>query len=380
MRFICLCLIALIAALLNLSGASPAYAAEPGPPTATIAKGLRDARALAVLPDGGFLVAEREGRLVFIAGDGRTATAINGLPNDIMRYGQGGLLDLALDPAFAQNRRIYLSYTRGNTAASTVTVIAATLQGNFLAAPTVIFESWPAMPGTNRFGGRMAIVQDPQSYASLFIALGDRGESGEAQDLRNDLGKIVRVTTNGAIPFDNPYPSKDKPRIREREARPEIFAYGVRDPRGLAVEPQTGLVWFIDADRLGRDDLNILVPERNYGWSRVSRTLTPNKTVPGTLSGRIETDPVVSWRPEGDLRGLAFYAGSLHPAWNGALMAVSNAKSELRVAKIIGQTLGRRTDYFDLPLNDVRVTPSGEIYLLTGERDGRLLRILPAAR
>ena len=195
---------------------------------------------IAFLPDNSILVTERPGRLQLIQ-PGSVAREVAGLP-PILKKDLAGLLDVAIDPGFAENRIVYLSYVHGTAAASTIRVLRAKLDGNrMLVDPHVIFESYPATRSAEQLGGRIAITSD----GYLFLTLGDRWKPERAQDLSDHAGSIVRIRTDGSIPKDNPFVSMPG-------ARPEIWSYGHRNPQGLAIDARTGRLWSHEHGPMGR--------------------------------------------------------------------------------------------------------------------------------
>ena len=210
--------------------------------------------AVARLPDGSFLVTERPGRLQHVRPQADT-NPVSGTP-PVLYLGHGGLLDVALDPEFAENGIIYLSFLQGEELASTVKVLRARFDAEQerLVHQQVIFEGSPG-PRPEMLGGRMALTGD----GYLFLALGDRWDTASAQDLPNTAGSIVRIKTDGSVPVDNPFRGTPG-------ARPEIWSYGHRNPQGLAFDRATGELWSDEHGPQGGDELNLIVRGGNYGW------------------------------------------------------------------------------------------------------------------
>jgi glucose/arabinose dehydrogenase len=209
---------------------------------------------IAFLPDGSMLVTERAGRLQLVA-PGAAAREVMGVP-PVLYQGTAGLLDVVIDPGFAKNGIVYLSYVHGTKASSTLRVLKVKLNGprKALVKGTVIFESTPA-PKTEHYGGRMVVTDE----GYLFLTLGDRWDAERAQDLSDHAGSIIRIRTDGSIPGDNPF-------VSVAGAKPEIWSYGHRNPQGLALDPRTGRLWSHEHGPLGGDELNLILPGRNYGW------------------------------------------------------------------------------------------------------------------
>ncbi|HKH95652.1 MAG TPA: PQQ-dependent sugar dehydrogenase, partial [Beijerinckiaceae bacterium] len=199
----------------------------------TVARGLNHPWGAAFLPDGRMLVTERIGRLRIMANDGQVSPPLDGVPRVISR-GQGGLLDVALDPAFAQNRLVYLSYAEARDGGAATAAGRGRLNdaGTALEGFTVIFRQEPAVSGGNHFGSRLAFTPD----GKLFISTGDRFKFDPAQDLSSHIGKLIRINPDGSVPPDNPF-------VNRKDAKPEIWSYGHRNAQGLAVQPETGVLW-----------------------------------------------------------------------------------------------------------------------------------------
>src|SRR5262245_59220519 len=222
----------------------------------TVAKGLENPWALAFLPNGRILVTERPGRLRFVERDGRVSKPLDNVPRVLAR-GQGGLLDVELDPRFAENRLVYLSYAEpgeGNTAGTAVA--RGRLAEGKLDDVQVIYRQQPKVEGGGHFGSRLVFGRD----GTLFVTQGDRmGYRERAQDLSSGLGKIVRINADGSVPKDNPF-------VGRTGARPEIWSYGHRNVQSAALHPETGQLWTVEHGARGGDELNHPEAGKNYGW------------------------------------------------------------------------------------------------------------------
>jgi glucose/arabinose dehydrogenase len=223
---------------------------------ATVAGGLAHPWSLAFLPDGRMLVTERPGRLRYVTRDGGVSEPVAGVPA-VFAEGQGGLLDVVLDPDFAANSTIYLSYAEPAADGTNGTAVArARLDGQQLDDVKVIFRQQPKFPGRHHFGSRLVFARD----GTLFVTLGERNSERDlAQDLGTHIGKIVRITTDGEAPADNPF-------IGREGALPEIWTYGHRNLQGATLHPETGRLWTHEHGPRGGDEINLPEPGRNYGW------------------------------------------------------------------------------------------------------------------
>ena len=197
----------------------------------TVATGLSHPWGLAFLPDGRMLVTERTGTLRLVSKDGKLSAPLSGVP-EVVVAGQGGLLDVAIDPDFKSNSLVYLSYSELGESGASTAVARGKLGDSGLENVEVIFRQVPKIKGNLHFGSRLVFAPD----GKLFVTLGERFQFTPAQDLSNDLGKIVRINPDGSVPKDNPF-------VGRNDARPEIWSYGHRNPQGAAIHPETGKLW-----------------------------------------------------------------------------------------------------------------------------------------
>ena len=339
----------------------------------TITAGLEHPWGMAFLPDGRVLVTERPGRLRIVERDGKTGPPIAGVPA-VDANGQGGLLDVALDPAFATNRLVYLSYSEPREAGNATSVARGVLEDGNLTGVQVIFRQQPAMQGGHHFGSRLVFARD----GTLFVTLGERNIArAQAQTLDNTLGKIVRINPDGTIPPDNPF-------VGRAGALPEIWSYGHRNVQGAALHPVTGELWANEHGPKGGDELNRVLPGRNYGWPTVSygteytgQTISDSGTAPGIES------PVHYWVPSIATSGLMFYTGARFPAWRGSAFVGGLKSQQLVRLRLDGDRVVEEERLLrgvvKERVRDVEQGPDGCIYLLTDEDNGRLLRLQPAA-
>jgi glucose/arabinose dehydrogenase len=317
--------------------------------------------ALGLLPDGSFLVTERPGRLKHVRA-GADPHAVSGVPK-VLYAKHGGLLDVAIDPQFATNGLIFLTYLQGEEAASTMRILRARYDEvrEALTEETIIFES-TTLSNPELIGGRIALTGN----GDLFLSVGDMWKGAPAQDLGDDAGSIIRIRTDGSVPDDNPF-------AHYPGARPEIWSYGNRNPQGLAFDKVTGLLWEHEHGPQGGDEVNLILPGKNYGWPLAtygidySGHMIANGTYPGT------EQPVHYWVP-------------LSIAPSSLAVETVGARTTLFIGTLAGETLVELTLADNCVVSethllkhelgrirDVRIDESGVLFVLA--EDGMLYRI-----
>jgi len=337
----------------------------------TVARGLERPWALAFLPDGRLLVTERSGRLRVVDQNGRVSAPLAGVP-EVQASGQGGLLDVALDPRFAENRLVYLSYAEpGEGGVSGTAVARGRLGEGRLEDVRVIYRQEPKVSGGNHYGSRLVFGRD----GTLFVTQGDRFEyRPQVQDLSSDIGKIVRINPDGSIPKDNPF-------VGRSGARPEIWSYGHRNVQAAALHPETGQLWTVEHGARGGDELNHPEAGKNYGWP----VITYGVDYSGELIGEGTTkpgmeQPVYYWDPVIAPSGMTFYTGNAFPDWKGSAFVGSLKPGALvRLTLENGRVAAEERYLGDLKerIRDVQQGPDGLLYLVTDSPDGRVLRVAP---
>jgi glucose/arabinose dehydrogenase len=341
-----------------------------------IADGLARPWAIDFLPDKRMIVTERGGRMRIVSPDGKKSAAIKGVPG-VDVGGQGGLLDVAVHPDFAQNRFIYWSFSEAGKGGNSTAVARGRLSadGKALENVQVIFSQKPKVRSNLHFGNRL--VFDGKGH--LFVTLGERSAEkfrGQAQELNSHLGKIVRLMEDGSVPKDNPFVGKDG-------ALPEIWSYGHRNPQAAAINPATGALWEIEHGPMGGDEINLPEPGKNYGWPVVSYGVNYDGTPVG--SGKREApgmeNPIYQWTPVIAPSGMAFYTGDSFPQWKGnlfvgGLRAGALVRLELDGAKVTHEE--RLLKELGMRIRDVVQGPDGAIYVVTDASDGQIIRISPA--
>jgi len=358
------------AAVAAAAQASASEAAGAAPKLETLASGLKFPWSMAFAPGGDILIIEKAGGLRIFR-NGALAAAVEGLPTDVMVNSDSGLHDIALDPDFETNRRVFIAYAQGNESANRLALWRARLENNALVAGEVIFTVTPDKEGPSHPGGRILFLPDK----TMLLTVGDGYDyRNEAQNLRSHLGKILRLDRNGRAPADNPF-------VGRKDALPEIWTYGHRNAQGLAIDAETGIVWEHEHGPRGGDEINRITAGANYGWPLTTNGIDYDGTL---VSERAHAEGVVSplivWAPSIAPSGLAVYRGAEFADWNGHfLVGALAAKSLVRAqrdndGRSIDETERLIAD-IDARIRDVRVGPDGDIYILTDEPDGRLLRL-----
>jgi len=338
----------------------------------TVARGLENPWGMAFLPDGRVLVTERPGRLRLVGQDGRVSAPLAGVPPVVARS-QGGLLDVAIDPGFATNQLIYLSYAEpGEGGTAGTSVARGRLGEGRLEDVQVIYRQQPKVPGGHHFGSRLVFAPD----GTLFVTQGDRySERDGAQDLSVGFGKIVRINPDGSVPGDNPF-------VRRAGARPEIWSYGHRNVQSAALHPETRQLWTVEHGARGGDELNRPEAGKNYGWPVITYGVDYSGARIGEGTARAGMEqPVYYWDPVIAPSGMAFYTGEAFPKWKGSIFIGSLRPGLLVRLTLAGdRVVGEERLLAGLRerIRDVRQGPDGFLYLLTDSHDGRVLRVVPS--
>lgn len=352
------------------SAAAQTYRSEHGELRVTrIANGLEHPWALAFLPDGRLLVTERPGRLRYAAKDGSLGAPLDNVPRVFAR-GQGGLLDVALDPAFASNRMIYLCFAEPGADGAGTAVARARLGETALDDVQVIFRQVPKTGGGLHFGCRIA----PTRAGPVFIALGERNVQPNAQDLGTHLGKVVRIRPDGSVPADNPF-------AKRAGALPEIWSFGHRNIQGAALHPDSGRLWTVEHGARGGDEINTPEAGKNYGWPVITygRDYSGAQIGIGTHKAGME-QPVYYWDPVIAPSGATFYTADKFPDWRGDLLVGSLQPGRLVRLRLADGRVQHEERHVIAPgerVRNVRQGPDGFVYLLTDHPRGRIIRLEP---
>jgi len=343
----------------------------------TIAIGLERPWGVAVLPDGGFLVTEKEGTLRLVSASGEIGKPLAGVPKVDAR-GQGGLLDIALDPKFADNRLVYLAFSEPGPGGNSTAVARGKLNAGAtgLDAVEVIFSQKPKVQSVMHYGARLVFDRD----GALFVTLGERSAPEfrpQAQDLGSHLGKVVRIRTDGGVPEGNPFAGRT-------DALPEIWTYGHRNVQAAALDPSTGELWTIEHGPRGGDELNLDQPGLNFGWPNVSYGVNYDGSKIGAGRQTMEgvTPPVHQWTPVIAPSGMVIYDGAAFPGWRGDILVGGlRAQALVRLERRPDGSVKHEERLLEGEIGRVRDVvqgPNGEIYLLTDAANGRLVRLTPA--
>lgn len=364
---------------------------ESGPLAVEHLARLENPWGMTFLPDGGLLITEKPGRLRLYA-NGHLSEPIAGVPAVVNR-GQGGLLDVEIDPDFAHNHLVYFSYAEAapvqpadahetqeprfnnsldlsDTVLRGGAVARGRLEGGALHDVNVIWRQVPKTIGRGHFGGRMAFAPD----GTLFITSGERMRFDPAQDVAANLGKVVHINRDGSIPANNPF-------IHTRGARPDIWTLGHRNLLGIAFQPGTGNLWVAEMGPKGGDEFNLIERGHNYGWPVVSQGNNyDNSPIPRHDTHPEFTPPVRSWNPVISPSGLIFYRGSLLPWRGNAVMGGLSSRSLTRLTLDGTRVTGEERIAMGRRIRDLIEARDGSLLVLTDGRDGELLRLSPARR
>lgn len=325
---------------------------------------------MAWLPNGDMLVTERSGSL-YLVRNGEIAATITNLPNDIDDNGQGGFLDVDVHPDYDENGWIYFSYSSsaGEGEGSNTAIIRAKLDGEALTDIETLYKATPNTKRGQHYGSRIEFDRD----GYLFFTIGDRGNRDELpQDITKDGGKVYRIHDDGRIPEDNPF-------VDNNDAKPAIWSYGHRNPQGMAMNPESGVMWAHEHGPRGGDEINIIKPGANYGWPILSFGINYSGTsfAEGTYREGMEP-PITYWDPSIAPSGMTFVTSDMYPDWKGHLIVGSLKFAQLQLVEIDGDKVISRTEKLGGigRVRSVKQAPDGYIYV--GTTRGGIHRIVPA--
>lgn len=342
-----------------------------------VTDGLRNPWGLAFLPGGDMLVTERSGDLRIVGADGTKGPALKGLP-EIASRGQGGLLDVAIDPDFVDNRWVYFSFSEPGEGGTSTAVARGKLMPNAqdeLQGVEVIFSQQPKVRSNGHFGSRLVFRDD----GTLFITMGDRQQDFEdnyPQELNSHIGTVARINPDGSVPDDNPF-------VGDKDAQPEIWSYGHRNIQGADLHPDTRELWTGEHGPQGGDEINVTRAGKNYGWPIITygEQYGGGKIGEGTEKEGME-QPVHYWVPSIANAGMTFYTGNQFPEWRGNLLVTALKFQLVSRLELDGEKVTHEERMFDESigkrLRDIVQGPDGNLYLLTDDRNGEILKVEPA--
>jgi len=293
--------------------------------------------AIIPLPDGRLLITERRGAMQILDANGTFVKKITGFP-EVDVSGQGGMLDVALDPNFSKNKMIYWSFSEKNGVGNLMAVAKGELNEaeSKVQNPVVIFRATPALKSSLHFGSRLVFDKD----GNLFVSTGERSileGRKQAQWLNSGLGKIFKITKDGKPAPGNPF-------INQKDAMPEIFAYGFRNAQSLDINPATGELWEAEFGPRGGDEVNIIRAGKNYGWPTITYGLeySGEKVGDGIQQKEGMEQPVYYWDPVLSPSGMTFYKGNTIPEWKnnlfiGGLSSMHIARLVIENNKVVGE-------------------------------------------
>jgi len=360
---------------------APRPARSEGFTAETVATGLTGAFSFHFLPDGRIIVSERPGRIRIISKDGKPSAPLGGLPA-IYARGPQGLFEVLPDRDFAKNRTLYFDYTElpPGTDVAKAQRLAGILQvaRARLSDDSTRLEDVKTILNAEGIGGRMIQAADGTLLITSSIPAGvgiDSVDWPQPQQLDSNMGKVLRINTDGTIPKDNPF-------VGRSGARPEIYAVGIRDDQGMAFHPRTGVLWVSEHGPRGGDEINAIEKGKNYGFPAVGygHEYTGKPINGDRTSAPGMEEPVYFWTPDIAPAGIAFYSGRLIPGWRGNLFVAALAGKHLARLVLDGNRVvgeERLLLELDTRIRDVQEGPDGALYVMTDREEGRILRLVP---
>ena len=316
------------------------------------------------LPDNRIIFTVKSGEVFLFNPKDKSTSKIEGAPQ-VYTGGQGGLLDIRVHPEFAKNSLIFLTYSEPVGDKATTALGKAELKGNKLIGFKKIFSAFEANDNDIHFGSRIAFFEN-----HIFISIGDRNERHKAQDLNYHNGKIIRIKEDGSIPEDNPF-------IKRKDAKPEIWSFGHRNPQGLSVHPLRNELWSVEFGPRGGDEVNLIKKGENYGWPVITygREYYGPKIGDGThKEGMVQ--PLVHWTPAISPSGFIIYHAEVFPKWKGNLFLANLGTQHIRRIVFDGTKAMKQEELLkdlEYRFRHVMQGPDGLIYFSTDE--GLLARL-----
>ncbi|MEL6437008.1 MAG: PQQ-dependent sugar dehydrogenase [Pseudomonadota bacterium] len=341
---------------------------------AVAANGLEHPWGVDTLPGGALVITEREGTMRVVSSDGQLSNPVRGLPRNIAVTGQGGLLDVTVDPDFASNQTIYFTYSEDGRGGLGTALAKARLTDTNTATPRLIavetlFSMNRKSRGGRHFGSRVVVAHD----GTLFVTTGDRGDRPRSQDFGDHAGAVIRINTDGSVPNDNPF-------LSQNDVAPELFTKGHRNIQGADIDPATGLLWTVEHGARGGDEINQPEAGKNYGWPVISfgRHYSGARIGEGTQKAGLE-QPVYHWDPSIAPSGLAIYDGEMFPEWQGdILVGALRAQLMTRLDRGASGNITGEEQMFAGQfgrVRDVTVADDGSIYIAIDDNPGQILHI-----
>lgn len=330
-----------------------------------IAGNLNHPWGMALLPDGRLLLTERSGSVRILENDSTVSDPLEGAP-EVLAKGQGGMMDIALDPDFENNKLVYITYAKpGANGLSTTALGRGTFENGRINNFSDIFVQKDMLDSDKHYGNRIVF-----SEGKIFLVLGERFQFDPAQDLSNHMGTIVRINPDGSIPDDNPF-------VSDENAESEIWSYGHRNIEAAAIDPATGLLWIAEMGPKGGDELNQPKAGKNYGWPLVSwGNNYDNSKIPDPPTRPEFEDAVIHWTPVISPSGMLFYNGNMFPEWQGHMLIGGLSSKAVIIVRINGSE-AEEVDRIEMGsrIRDVEQAADGSVYLLTDENNGEVLRL-----
>ena len=336
----------------------------------TVADNLNFPWSIAFLPDGSYLVSLRVGEVRRVSHEGEVSEPLTGLPASFVES-QGGYFDVLLDPQFETNQLVYLSFAYGSSESNGTRIVRGELAATSIENVQTIFTVHPLKDTAVHYGGKMLFLDD----GTLLMTTGDGFEYREAaQDTFSQLGKIIRINGDGSVPADNPFSDGGK-------GDPKVWSYGHRNAQGLALDQSTGTVYMHEHGPQGGDELNSILPAKNYGWPAVTQGINYSGAYVSPLKAASGVEEALTfWVPGIAPSGLAIYKGTAFPDWHGDLFVGALVDQEVRrIDMDLGKVVGEESVFAEVGarIRDVQSGPDGYLYILTDSESGKLLRVVP---
>ena len=337
---------------------------------------------IAFLDEENVLITEKDGSLIKANLETKTRNIIQGFPDDLVDSirvkdfrDNSGIFDVVIHPQFEENNLIYISYAAKYKGGTTTKIIRAKLESNTLTEVQNIFVADPYRLDLFHYGGGMTFGADGKLYFTIgerYYNEIDQPELPVAQDLSDKRGKIHRLNDDGSLPEDNP--------VFEGEALPSIYASGIRAAQGITLNEQTGEIWFSEHGSMQGDELNILRPGANYGWPiKTTGKYRNSEYTPPELTGTEFSEPVHYWLQTIAPAGLTFYYGDEFPDWKGNILLAGLSRGSLWRLELEGKKVRSVEELFvngRVRSRKVATSPAGKIFILTDEKNGKLIRII----